>query len=291
MSRRRRSVRSTLTLLAVLGLAVTGVVVGLDHLRGGQVRPERCAAVTNGTSWYLSPAQADNAALVASIAVRRALPARAATIAIATSLQESKLVNLDHGDRDSLGLFQQRTSQGWGTAAQLMDPVYATNAFYDVLIKINGYEGLPITDAAQRVQRSGFPEAYAQHEAQARAWASALTGYSPASVTCDLRPAEAAGSAAAVTARVGRDYGRLPTKKAADGTLTVDAGSIGTGSSADDTRLGWSLAQWSVSVANGLDIDAVATADRVWTRSGPKWAPSGTDPVPPGEVRLTLAAG
>lgn len=291
MSRRRRPVRTALVLLAVFGLVVTGVVVVLDRLGGGAVLSERCASVTNGTSWYLSAAQADNAALIASTSVRRALPARAATIGIATALQESKLVNIDHGDRDSVGLFQQRPSQGWGTAEQLVDPVYATNAFYDVLIKIEGYQGLEITDAAQRVQRSGFPGAYAQHEARARAWASALTGNSPASLTCTLRPADAAGSVDTVRARLARDYGDVPTTPGADGTLTLDAGALGSGNAADDARLAWSLAQWSVAVASGLDVDAVATADQAWTRSGATWAPSGADPVPAGGVRLTLAVG
>jgi len=288
--RRRRPLRIALVLLAVFALVVTGVVVVLNLLGGGTVISERCAAVTNGTSWYLSPAQADNAALIAGTSVRRGLPARAATVGIATALQESKMINIDHGDRDSVGLFQQRPSQGWGTAEQLVDPVYATNAFYDVLIKIEGYEGLEITDAAQRVQRSGFPGAYAQHEARARAWASALTGNSPAALTCTLRPAGAAGAAATVTARVARDYGDVPTTTGKDGTVTLDAGALGKGAG-DDARLAWSLAQWSVAVASGLHLDTVATADQSWTRSGATWAPSGADPVPSGEVRLTLATG
>jgi len=288
--RRRRPWRVALTLLTVLAVAVAGVVFALSRLGGGPALTERCAAATNGTSWYLSPAQADNAALLAAISVRRALPARAATVGIATALQESKLINLDHGDRDSLGLFQQRPSQGWGTAEQVTDPVHAANAFYDVLITIDGYEGLPITDAAQRVQRSAFPGAYAGHEGTARAWASGLTGHSPAALTCQLRAVRAPGSAAAVTARVGRDYGPAVTVSTKGRVVTMDAGALGSASAADDARLAWSLAQWSVAVADGLAIDAVATADQGWTRARPTWAPSGTAPVPPGEVRLTLAA-
>ena len=282
MSRRR----AVLTAVGVLGLAVAGVVVTLNLLDAAPVRAERCTAVSNGTRSDLTPSQADNAALIAAIAVRRDLPARAATVGIATALQESKLANVTHGDRDSIGLFQQRPSQGWGTPAQLGDPVYATNAFYDVLIRIAGYQGLPITDAAQKVQRSGFPGAYAQHEAAARAWASALTGNSPASLTCTLHTA-AAGSPAAVTARVMRDYGKLPITAAANGTLTVDAGALRGGNAAQATLLAWSLAQWAVAVANDLHLDSVATAGQTWTRSGATWAPS--DHVPTGTVRLTLA--
>ena len=101
----------------------------------------------------LSTEQAENATTIVAVAVRRGLPARAASIALATAYQESKLRNLDHGDRDSLGLFQQRPSQGWGTAAA--DPAtryYAVNAFYDALQKIDGYQTMRITEAAQEVQ-------------------------------------------------------------------------------------------------------------------------------------------
>ena len=117
------------------------------------------------------------------------LPARAVTLAIATGLQESKLVNIDYGDRDSVGLFQQRPSQGWGEIAQIMDPVYSTGAFYDALVRVDGYEDMEITVAAQAVQRSGFPDAYAQHEGRSRAWANALAGYAEGALTCALAPA------------------------------------------------------------------------------------------------------
>lgn len=110
------------------------------------------------------------------------MPARAASIAVATAIQESGLRNLDYGDDagpDSRGLFQQRPSQGWGSQEQVMDPVYAANAFYDALEKVPNYADLPVTVAAQTVQRSAFPDAYADHEDEAKAFASALTGHSP----------------------------------------------------------------------------------------------------------------
>jgi len=290
-------VRTALTLVAVLGLGTVGVVVALDHFGTGVLINEQCAARSAGTSWYLTPVQADNAATISAISVRRGLPARAATIGLATALQESKLVNLDHGDRDSVGLFQQRPSQGWGAIEQLMDPVYASNAFFDVLVKVEGYESLPITDAAQKVQRSGFPLAYAQHETRARAWASALTGNSSAALTCDLKPATTAGSAAAVTARVERDFGALPTGPAAAGAtdpgagaaLTIDAAPLGTGSPQDDARVAWTVAQWSVAVASALEIDSVATAGKVWSRDAPTWTASDS-PVAAGKVIVRLAA-
>ena len=146
--------------------------------------PRAASASVGGVVVDLSTEQAENATTIVAVGVRRGLPARAASIALATAYQESKLRNLDHGDRDSLGLFQQRPSQGWGTAAQIQDPYYAVNRFYDALVKVDGYQTMRITEAAQEVQRSGFPEAYEDHAADGRALASALTGYSRARFSC-----------------------------------------------------------------------------------------------------------
>ena len=149
-----------------------------------------CAAVSSdGARRTLTPDQAQNAALIANIAVTRGLPDHAATVAIATAMQESRLTNLDYGDLDSIGLFQQRPSQGWGTAEQVSDMTYATNIFYDHLLQVPDWETIPVEDAAQEVQRSGYPELYAAWDAMARAWASGLTGERSAGVTCALEPA------------------------------------------------------------------------------------------------------
>jgi hypothetical protein len=106
--------------------------------------------------------QLANATTIYQVSVTRGLPQYAAQIAIATALQESSLYNLDHGDRDSLGLFQQRPSQGWGTPAQIMDPVYASTKFYEALVQVPNWQSMPLTQAAQAVQKSGFPDAYAK---------------------------------------------------------------------------------------------------------------------------------
>ena len=112
-----------------------------------------CAAVSSdGARRTLTPDQAQNAALIANIAVTRGLPDHAATVAIATAMQESRLTNLDYGDLDSLGLFQQRPSQGWGTAEQVSDMTYATNIFYDHLLQVPDWETIPVEDAAQEVR-------------------------------------------------------------------------------------------------------------------------------------------
>ena len=161
------------------------------------LEPEECTATVDGRTVELSTEQAENAALIAGVSVRRGMPARAASIALATAYQESKLYNLESGDRDSLGLFQQRPSQGWGSRQQILNPYLATTAFYDALQRVDGYETMRVTEAAQEVQRSGFPEAYADHEADARVLASALTGQSFHAFSCSVDDdADAASSEA-----------------------------------------------------------------------------------------------
>ncbi|KQY43037.1 hypothetical protein [Cellulomonas sp. Root137] len=290
--RRRRARRAGLAVAAASAVLVAGiaaVVVTLNRMHPGPPAVERCVAQLDGTAWSLSPDQAQNAALIAGTGVQRGLPARAVTIALATALQESRLINVTYGDRDSLGLFQQRPSQGWGTAEQVQDPVYATGRFYDGLVTIDGYENLPVTEAAQAVQRSGFPDAYAQHETRSRAWASALTGWSPATLTCDLHdPDPAASSADAVVARVQRDLGPLPVAADATGALVVDTSVFG--AAQDRVRLDWAVAQWAVSVAQPLQLTSVAVADRTWDRAAGTWEPTTGEPLPAGAVRLTRAS-
>jgi hypothetical protein len=295
-ARRGRGWNRGLTLLVVLGLAVGGWMVLRDRMPQLALM-ERCTVTAGGGHTDLDPEQARYAAVISAVAVRRELPARAATIAIATAMQESKLRNLEYGDRDSVGLFQQRPSQGWGTRRQLLDPVYATNAFYDVLVKVEGYQSLPITSAAQRVQRSAYPSAYADHEPEARIAASALTGYSPAALTCTLRPA---GSR---SGQPGAD-GLTPAAHALAASARAEAGLsgqavAGSGGTAvqftpdgpEARRLGWSLAQWAVARAKGLDVISVSTDGRRWRRDAPKegWATGGSTPA--GTVVVRVAGG
>ncbi|HTM86084.1 MAG TPA: hypothetical protein VL179_14515 [Mycobacterium sp.] len=128
--------------------------------------------------------QLSNAKAIVDEAKAMNLPPRAWEIAVATSLQETNLKNLGdlgaHNDHDSLGLFQQRTSTGgWGTADQIMDPAHATNAFLSRLVKLNGWDQMPLTQAAQKVQVSAYPQAYAKHEAEAGNIIGALYGNGP----------------------------------------------------------------------------------------------------------------
>ena len=118
---------------------------------------QRCVATAGGRSVALDLDQAHYTSIIVGVSVRRGLPARAATIAMATVYQETDIRNLDYGDRDSVGLFQQRPSQGWGTEEQIMDPYYSTGKFYDALVKIDGWRRGDITEMAQRVQRERVP--------------------------------------------------------------------------------------------------------------------------------------
>ncbi|MFD9372010.1 hypothetical protein ACFWA6_30535 [Streptomyces sp. NPDC060020] len=178
--RRRRPLRAAVGLLVLL--AVVGYFAVQRASNGGGGAPYCTARVYSGNydgtseSYEMSPEQAANAATIAAVGVAKGLPDRAVTIALATAMQESALRNLDHGDRDSLGLFQQRPSMGWGTPEQITDPVYSAGIFYDHLVDVPGYSRLPLTVAAQKVQRSGFPQAYAKHEPDAIVLTAAFGG-------------------------------------------------------------------------------------------------------------------
>ena len=148
----------------------------------------------------LTAAQLGNSQVIAQVGVEMNVPMPGETIAIATALQESDLQNLDYGDRDSLGLFQQRPSQGWGTPAQIMNPSYAAGQFYKQLLRIPGWRSMPTTQAAQAVQRSAFPDAYAKWQDEAQTLAAQFTGH----VVCT--PGDTSDNTAAAAAVNAADY-------------------------------------------------------------------------------------
>jgi hypothetical protein len=136
--------------------------------------------------------QLANAKAIVDAGKEMNLPPRAWTIAVATSLQESNLRNLGHlgasNDHDSLGLFQQRPSSGWGTPAQVQNPNYAAKAFYAGLVQVPNWDTVPLTVAAQKVQVSAYPNHYAKHEVQAGEIIDALYGTGPyADVAANVR--------------------------------------------------------------------------------------------------------
>jgi hypothetical protein len=151
--------------------------------------PPGCQAGTGPQATPLDTEQAGIAATIAAVAARHHLPRQAVTIAYATALQESGMHNLAYGDRDSVGVFQQRPSQGWGTASQLTDPVYATTRFFAALVKVRDYTGLPVDQAAQDVQHSADGAAYQQYAQLAGQLAGYFTGAAPHAVSCWYTPA------------------------------------------------------------------------------------------------------
>ncbi|MGY1813750.1 hypothetical protein [Blastococcus sp. SYSU D00820] len=212
----------------------------------------------------LTTEQASSAATIAAVGRARGLPERAVVIALATAQQESRLRNLDYGDRDSLGLFQQRPSQGWGSPEQVRDPVYAAGIFYDRLVQVPGWDTGRLTDVAQAVQRSGFPEAYQQHEGMAQELAGVLLSAAPSRLSCAYTPAEPAGRLSVRTAAAAG---------AVEAELGVPAGEE-FGAVAVDAGAGWAGATWAVAHAQRLHLTSVAFAGRTWTPAE-GWTDSG----------------
>ncbi|GGN35884.1 heavy metal transporter [Streptomyces fuscichromogenes] len=292
-----RFVSGLVILCAVAAYLVVQYVTGGGGAEGCKVVSGR----DDGESYEFTPQQAVNAATIAAVGTGRGMSERAVAIALATAIQESGLLNIEHGDRDSLGLFQQRSSQGWGTPKQILDPAYAAGMFYAHLAKVPHYETLPLTVAAQRVQRSGYPEAYAKHETDATLLAAALTGQAAATLTCDGRPAattagtgtQAAttvtgtGTDAVRTALV-RDFGRDAVEEAAAEvsgssasspaptpsvtatahgrtvTVPVPEGKKKDKSGRTESERGWQLAHWAVANSSALHIQRVSYAGREW---------------------------
>ncbi|WP_030419072.1 heavy metal transporter [Streptomyces sp. SCSIO 75703] len=266
----------------VVLLAVAGYLA-LQYVTGGAGVPG-CKVVSgdgDGATYVFTPEQAVNAATITAVGTARNLPERAVTIALATALQESALRNIDYGDRDSVGLFQQRPSQGWGTPEEIMDPAYSAGMFYDHLVEVPGYTRLPLTVAAQRVQRSGFPQAYAKHEPDATLLAAALTGRSAATLTCQGQPAPTrAKGPDAVRAALVRDFGRAvlrPVDAVAGPAPSPTGTPSGPRAPADGTPADGTPAPRLPEAADAPDAAAVP-GETPGTAAGPA-APAGPDPA------------
>ncbi|OXN01257.1 cobalt transporter [Bifidobacterium vansinderenii] len=306
---RRGGIGAALAVMLTLVAALTAIamIALLINLRRTDTTPAPRSAsdayCTAGTDTMpLNPTQAANAALITRIAIDRGLPDHAATVALATAMQESKLTNIAYGDLDSVGLFQQRPSQGWGTVDQLTDETYAANAFYDALVKVPDWQTIPTEDAAQEVQRSGYPDLYANWDGLARAWAQALTGEVTAGATCALEPASVSDRDG-LAAALGKTF---PTIGVATGAASATGGSASPSASAssassspasssasaaddaktlkltlpaglsdaDATRLVWQAATWLVTQARAYGIDAVHANGMGWNRTDGVWTGS-----------------
>jgi hypothetical protein len=236
--------------VAVAAAATTGVIALVGP--GGDDRPPTACRIGSGpTALVLSTEQAQNASTIAAVGAREGLGVRAVTIALATALRESKLFNLPYGDRDSVGLFQQRPSQGWGAPVDLLRPAYAAAAFYDRLRHVPGWRTRPLAAAAQEVQRSVDGAVYAQFTETGRVLAEVLTGHLPAGITCTFE----------------RAVDRRP--QALRAAMTEELGSTGRGTVRDR----WQRASWLVCHAYAYGIDIVTAQGRRWTRASGEWRP------------------
>lgn len=259
--------RRWLIAAGVAAVVATAVGVGVHALFRTVLRPApACTVGTGDDALILSPDQAADAATIAAVAKRMGLPNHAVTVAIATALQESKLHNYPFGDRDSLGLFQQRPSQGWGRPAQLLTPAFAAEAFYRHLAQVPGWETAPVAEAAQAVQHSADGSAYAQWEEQARAMARALTGEVTSGMACKFDEV-GAGRRAELLALADQELG--------PGVLHRTGGTA-----AQD----WTVAEWIVGHAYSYGVTSVSVRGQRWTSESGKWSDAPTRQSPPSYV-------
>ena len=204
-----------------------------------------------------------------------AIPERAAVLVLAAAMQESKLTNLPGGDRDSVGVLQQRPSQGYGNpsgnAASLQNPTEATKEFLDRLVKIDGWQSMDLSTVVQAVQISADGSLYGQYEDEAQKLADVLQGHVPAGITCTInKPTVIATPAAVVTQLTAQLPVNRPT--AVGKTITVPGAA-------------WQTAGWFVANADRYGIESVSYAGKTWTREH-QWRPSA---AATGAVTATLA--
>ena len=230
----------------------------------------------------LTAVQLQHASTINAVGLARGLSERARVIAVATAWQESGLRNLPGGDLDSVGLFQQRPSQGWGTAAELQDPVVSSGKFYAALLEVQGWQSMSLTRAAQAVQYSAYPDAYAKWEPDATTVVRGLSGDAAPSLGCRSGatapdPITASRSALAGSRSAGAALKSvLAAAKAELGGITADAVTSTSAQlsislkGAAAQQAGRSLAAWLVAHAPGAGITEVDAADGRWTSAG--WA-------------------
>lgn len=255
--------------LAVMLMVGVGGYVAWERVRP-YLHGSNCEVRTAAGKMPLDLEQGANAATIAAVAYRKQLPERAAVIAYATAIQESHIRNLPGGDRDSVGMFQQRPSQGWGTPDKLRDPVTSTSKFFDALVKVKDYLDRDLHDAAQRVQRSADGTAYAQHEPDGKLLAQAFTGRMPASVRCWYPPNKQTSSRRPEALReLRRAFGsRLQVENPAATTTLSNDQPPHTGSDAvrvGGARTGWAVASWAVTHAQVYGLTEVRHAGKTWT--------------------------
>ncbi len=283
---------------AISGAPVTVVVQGPASTGAGAAgqaaagaSPAAATTVTTAPTVYLDAVQLQNASTINAVGLRHDIPERGRIVAVATAWQESKLRNVSGGDRDSVGLFQQRPSQGWGTAAQILDPVYASGKFYDALLAVPGWLSMSLTKAAQEVQYSAFPDAYAQWEPASTTLVRSLSGADPVQLSCraGAQPPTASNPSRSALAGTGSASEKMRTLLAAaqaelGGLRLVSAAGSSATVAAPDAQSARVLAAWGVAHGTGFAVTAVGVGAQRWADHG--WS-TGTA-LTPGTVQLTV---
>lgn len=319
-SRRRARLAVTASVLVLLAAAGWLADVAWNALFGKHVVADSCQVVgeSTGTVYSMDPEQLLNASIIADVAMRRRLPDRAVLVALATAVQESKLRNLDYGDSDSVGLFQQRPSQGWGTREQILVPTYAAGKFFDALVKVPGWQTLSVARAAQAVQHSAFPDAYGSWEPRATALSAALTGQTTGQLTCRLghpglavtkasdassssapstpaSPASAASvlaaAGAAATTGLHSDLGITSATVTPAGRKQLAISVAGVDSNSTDVpdeHRATTVAAWAIAHAATDGVTSVVLGNQEWRPDRDGWHPA-KHPSSPDTVVLTLS--
>ena len=252
-----------IALTLVCGLFVGGayyVLTTFEPLDTQEAPDPGCRLNLSNGRYDMEVEQAVNAVTVGGVAFSRDLPEHAVTIAYATVWQESRFFNIEYGDRDSVGLFQQRPSQDWGDPEEILDPVFSSRAFYDELVEVHNWENMPVYEAAQRVQRSADGFAYDQHEALSERMAVALGGTGGAAMTCwfDEETVESLYEGDADVAGAQEEMVRVFGTDPAELPLDEDP---------ETGDLGWAMAMWAVVHAQDYGLSSVTYENMRWRAS------------------------
>lgn len=222
-----------------------------------------CRVAVDDASLNLEVEQAENAATIAAVGLRRGIEHQGIVVALATARQESKLRNLDYGDRDSKGLFQQRPSQGWGDEQDILDPQYAADRFYEHLEQVSGWQDMSIADAAQAVQRSAYPGEYARWTDDAELMTKTFTGKEGSALNCSATSTDDKKSTTSkLSQSLSHDWGDDTVFTERGKQLQVPAGSV---------ENGWQYALWLVAHSDGHSVTSVQYNGHKWSAKSGSW--------------------
>ena len=269
-------------MLAAVIVVVVAAAIGIYVLhRNIELLTNGCEARGSGNPVMLSPEQAAIASTISGVAHERRLPVRAVTIAYATAWQESKLRNLDYGTLDSVGVFQQRPSEGWGTRQELTDPVYATGKFFAALVKVPRYQKLPIYQAAHDVQRSADGAAYQNYEGEAAIMAGPFSGNRAHGVWCwypqsSQTSAQTSLQAGKMRVELVRTFGQLDVQDGAKSSMVR----------VRHPAAGWAVASWLVTHATAYGLTNVRYAGYQWNLTAGSHGWTRDASAPRGRVEL-----